>query len=160
MRVRTTDSIQVGFCILALLAAGGCTIHIGPQDGGDDTPTSIFITMVNDTGTALDPQIYVADASNGLDHLYDGSNQRTDFGLGGRGIIEPGKDATIATACDPPVFIATEGGLYGDDLDNPAGQGPPIMLEQDQSVRCGDHVTFTFSVVDGALQTSYTVEPL
>jgi hypothetical protein len=157
-----TPSIRMGLRLLGVLAvAGGCTIRIGPQDNGKNvTPTSIFITLVNDTKVALDPQLYIGPVSEGMSRLYAGSNQRTDFGLGLRGIIEPGKSDTIATACDPAVFIATLGGLSGADLSNPTGQGTPIVLEQGQNVRCGDHVTFTFSMVGDALQTSYTVEPM
>jgi hypothetical protein len=49
--------------------------------------------------------------------------------------------------------------VYGDDLNFPIGQGQSIVLEQDENVYCGDTVTFTFSVVGGALRTSHAVGP-
>lgn len=161
MRGRKTQaSIRTAVRIVSLLVVGGCTIHIGSQDGGQNvTPTSILIKMVNLTDTALDPQIYVGAVSDGLSRLYRASNHRTDFGLGGRGLVESGTDATLSLACDPVVFIATQGGAYGDNLDAPLGQGQPIVLEQNQNVYCGQKVTFTFSVSGGALTTTYVVEP-
>jgi hypothetical protein len=161
MRVRTTqDSIRTAVRVLSLLIVGGCTIHVGSQDGGQNvTPTSILIKLVNLTDTALDPQIFVGAVADGLSRLYRASNRRTDLGLGGRGLVESGKDATLTVACDPPVFIATQGGAYGDNLDAPLGQGQPIVLEQDQNVYCGQKVTFTFSATRGGLNTTYSVEP-
>ncbi len=162
MRVRKTSApTRACLTILVLFIIGGCTIRIGRRDDEPPAaPTTIAIRIVNDTPYALEPQVFVGAIANGLSQLYRSTNQRSDFGLGARGLVEPGKQVTISTACDPPVYIATQGGIFGEDLNFPRGQGQPIVLEQNRNVYCGDLVTFTFSATGNTLRTSHAVEPL
>ncbi len=159
MRVRKTrNSIHTAARLVALLMIGGCSIHVGRKDDSEQEapPPGILIKMVNDTEFALDPQLYVGPVSEGLSELFRSANLQTDFGVGGRGLLAANSDAALTVPCDPAVFIATQGGAVGDDLDNPIGQGQEIVLEQDQNVYCGQMITFTFTA-SGV--TSFVVEP-
>ena len=160
MRVRKTRNSILGLVAVAAgLATAGCTITVAPRDGTPATPPTITVKAVNRTGKPLDPQLYVASTSAGLDGLFAAANQQIDFGFAGLGLIESNKDISFTVGCDQQVYIATLGGAFGDDLNNPVGQGQQIVLEQELSVHCGDVVTFTYTAVGSSLRTSVAVQP-
>jgi hypothetical protein len=161
MRIRMIrNSIPLLVAVGVGLAVAGCTITIGqPQDTTPPAPTTMTVKLVNRTTMPLDPQIYVGSVTDGLDVLFAPANQRTSFGFAGLGLIEAGKDASFTVGCDDEVYIATFGGVFGDDLSAPVGQGQQIVLEQDLSVRCGDVAQFTFTADGNTLRTSVTIQP-
>jgi|GEM_PF-1858374 len=164
MRFRTkSDALTLIVGLGWLAAAGGCTFSLG-GDSGRDTPyippESILIKIVNQTGQPLDPQIYVGSVADGLDALFTSANKRTDFGLGGIGLLtDDVSKASFVLDCEE-VYIATRGGIFGPDLKAPTGRGQQYILEKDVNVRCGDVVTFTFAREGNTLRTSYAVETL
>lgn len=159
MRVKMTrSSIPALLAVCAGLAVAGCTITIGvPADGNPPAPTTMTVKVVNHTDKPLDPQIYVGSVSAGLDGLFAAANQQTSFGFAGLGLVEAGKEASFTIGCDQHVYIATAGGVFGDDLSAPIAQGQQIVLEQDLSVRCGDVAQFTFTASGDALHTSVSI---
>ncbi|HPM23092.1 MAG TPA: hypothetical protein PLP66_04265 [Phycisphaerae bacterium] len=155
---QTMGAVRLVGVVLAL-AAAGCTIQFGPDDNPPPQPSTITIKLYNGTTKPLDPEIYVGAISGGLGQLFTSANKRTDFGFAGLGLVEAGKEATLSVNCGAGVYIATAGGLYGDDLNAPLGEGQQIVLQEDLNVRCGDIVRFTFNPAGSSLETSYTVEP-
>ena len=161
MRIRKIrNSIPMLFAVCVGLAVLGCTITIGPpQDTTPPVPTTITVKLVNRTTKPLDPQVYVGSVSDGVDVLFAPANLQTGFGFAGLGLIEAGKDASFTVGCDQQVYVATAGGIFGNDLSAPVAQGQQIVLEQDLSVRCGDVAQFTFTADGNSLRTSYMIQP-
>ncbi len=164
MRVRKTFGPLAVVVVVGLLAAvAGCTFGLG-GDSGRDTPYvppgSILVKIVNETDQPLDPQIYVGAVADGLDALFTSANKRTDFGLGGVGLLTKDVNkASFVVDCEQ-VYIATRGGIFGPDLKAPTGRGQQYILEKDVNIRCGDVVTFTFASEGNVLRASYSVETL
>jgi hypothetical protein len=150
--------LSAGFVVLAAL---GCTITIdGSGDGSQPPPgTAIRVFVVNDTTKPLDAEMFVGSIANGLDHLFDAANKRTDFGIGNIGILDAAGQGSFTITCADPVFIGTQGGAFGDDLRNPSGHGEQFVLQEGLSVRCGDTVTFVFTAAGNTLQVGVAVEP-
>ncbi len=148
-----------------LLAAAPCSIEIAPSDGGnggDNTPpptTMITVRIVNNTDRPLNPQVYVAPVAAGADHIFDAANRRTHFGVGSTGVLAAGTEGSFTITCGDPVFIATKGGIFGDDLTDPVGRGQQIVLEEDVNVRCGEIVTFMFTNDGNTLIGGFGVTP-
>jgi len=140
------------------LAAGGCDRGLWSLDDNlPPTANAIVITAINRTEYPLDPEFYVGPLADGRDTLFSEANRRTDFGFGGLGLIEPGKQVSFSVTCGQPVYVATRGGIFGQDLTAPLDQGDMIILEQDVNVRCGQAVVFTFRASANQLLTSYSV---
>ncbi len=140
-----------------VLLLSGCIVQMESER---PVPASgIAVRIVNETDQPLDPQVYVGPVSEGVRGLFERRYKRTDFGVGGIGVLLGNSDAVLTIACDGEVLIATSGGVYGDDLNAPAGEGQQVVLEQGLNVQCGDTVTFRFQAVGGALRTSYSVSP-
>jgi hypothetical protein len=161
MRIRMIrNPVPMLMAVCVGLAVLGCTITIGPpEDTTPPPPITITVKLVNKTTKPLDPQIYVGSVSDGVDVLFAPANQQTGFGFAGLGLIEAGKDGSFTVGCDQHVYIATLGGIYGDDLSAPIAEGQQIVLEQNLSVRCGDVAQFTFTADGGELSTSVTIQP-
>jgi len=165
MRVRKTGVAIRTFLAASALLAAGCTLQLAPDGAGHGTPSvaasSITVKIINRTGKPLDPRVYVGRIANGLNGLFVAGNKRTDFGVGGVGILTPDTAvASFSVACDEGVFIATQGGIFGDDLTAPLDQGQQFVLEEGLNVRCGDMVVFAFYSSGDALITSFSVEHL
>ena len=154
-----------GFTWLAwtgMLLGTGCTIEVSPDGGGSSNttpPTVITVRIVNATGKALDPQIYVGPASAGAAALFTDANKKRDFGFGGLGYVETDAEASFTLACGQHVLIGTQGGAFGDNLNTPLGQGQSFIFEEDVNIRCTYLLTFTFSSNGGQLVTEYSVAP-
>ena len=148
---------------LPSLAAGllvaGCVITVEPIDTQPSTPTTITIRIVNNTNKALDPQIYVAPREVGAANIFQPQYLKTDFGLGNRGILAPRSDAVFTITCADQGLVGTQGGIYGDDLNNPIDQGRQVVLESGVSMQCGDYVQFRFDALLSELITTYSVTP-
>ncbi|MEW6249850.1 MAG: hypothetical protein AB1716_04330 [Planctomycetota bacterium] len=152
---------KVGLAALGCaLLAGGCTIDLGLRD--DPPPVNpaplITVQVINQTSKPLDPQVYIGRVAYGRDLLFDPVNKRTDFGFATIGLVAAGEQAEFTVECGVPVYIATAGGIYGDNLAVPLGAGQPKILEEGASVTCGDVITFTYTASGAALQTSYSVQ--
>lgn len=150
------------FALVVVLMLAGCTLQWVPEEE-EDTPdvpaTTITIKAVNKTDKPLDPQLYVGAVADGVAGLFVTDNKRTDFGLGGVGIIVGGADASFEVDCDTDALIGTQGGIYGDDLTAPDGTGEQKVLQEDLNITCGDLVTFTFSAGDDGLNVTLSIEP-
>ncbi len=156
---RLLRAAPLGVALGALIAAG-CTIQVNPRNQPPPAaPTTMTVKLVNKTGKPLDPQIYVGRVANGRDLLFSPVNQRKDFGFAMTGLLDVNDTAQFDVECGVPVYIGTAGGIYGDNLADPAGQGQPKILEEGASINCGDTATFTYSVSRGALLTTVQVAP-
>ena len=160
--------------VLALLAVfgpfmpGGCVVQVFTDGGGffgDNGAETIRIRVVNETTRALDPGIYIAsDTISDPNALFTAEHKFTRLGVGLLGVLGPGDSDTIEVACDQARTIGTDGGTFGggddgNDLSDPAGKGRQIILFQDQSVFCGDRVTFRYRRVGGEFTTVLEVRP-
>jgi hypothetical protein len=162
MSVRMTrSSIPTFAAFFTLAAVAGCTVHLAGSDGGTQTPppSAIAVRITNDTGKPLDPQLYIGPAAGGSAGLFIPANKRTDFGFGGLGLLEAGAAIEVTIPCDPAVLIGTAGGIFGDNLATPTGQGQPLVLDSSLNVPCGNVLTFTFTANGNALKISYSVAP-
>jgi len=155
-------------CILTValvpLSGGGCTITVGAFDGvSDDAPVEesgkIVVRVVNRTNVTLDPQIYVSAEPVTADELFASENKYTTFGVGTLGLLGGGGSDRFPLSCEQARVIGTQGGLFGDDLNNPDGSGRRIVLTQDYSVFCGGSVTFIYEREGDGFTTTYDVEP-
>lgn len=121
----------------------------------------ITLKISNQTNTLLDPQIYVAPASGGVENLFTLDHKRTDFGFGGIGVVLPNSEVSLAVPCGQNALIGTLGGVYGDDLSQPVAGGVQAVLEEGVNVRCGALVEFIFTADDpnAVLTTGFAVTP-
>ncbi len=145
------------------LAVAGCVITISGNgnDNGDDNPppTAVFtIRLYNQSDTTLDPQFYFSADATTVDQLFVSENKFTSFGVGTLGVLERGDSDEFTVECSAAHLLGTAGGAFGDDVNNPTGNGRLIVLTQDLSVFCGDVVSFVFDGSDGAYTTTYTVD--
>lgn len=147
--------------LLTLSAVAGCAFQIGDSDGDAQTapPSAIIVKIINNTGKPLDPQLYIGAASAGSQGLFTSVNKRTDFGFGGLGVLEAGATIELTVACDAALLIGTAGGIFGDNLNVPTGQGQSLVLDSSLNVPCGNVLTFTFTASGSTLRTSYSVTP-
>ncbi len=158
--VRVGGALLVGSALLGSLLTAGCMVQIGPQPTPPAPATTFTVHLVNHTGKPLDPQVYVGRVADGRAQLFASVNERTDFGVGTRGVLLANDQTQFDITCGEPVYVGTLGGIYGDNLNAPDGQGQMIILEEGASIHCGDSVTFTYSVNrSGALVTTYSVTP-
>jgi len=162
MCVRRFADFAQGTLAATLLLTAGCMFTLGSRDDEkqppDVPPTSITIKVVNDTDKPLDPEIYVGPVADGVDRLFRTANKHTSFGFAGLGVLEPRSQASSGVDCEGEVYIATRGGIFGDDLRDPLDRGQQIVLQQELSVHCGDVVRFTFSASGSNLTTSVSIE--
>lgn len=156
--------------IFGIFMPHGCVVQINTDDGGgssggDSTPQTVRIRVINLTTRALDPEIYVSpEVLADPNDLFDESHKFTRLGVGLLGVLGPGDSDTITLDCDEAMMIGTKGGVFGggddgNDLSDPAGTGRRIILIQDQSVFCGDRVTFRYRRESGEFTTTFDVEP-
>lgn len=151
---------RIGVCVTALVSSVvvGCTLQIDGSGGDTQTPANaITVRIENRTGKPLDPQLYIGAASAGSQNLFIPANKRTDFGFGGLGLLEVNTLVELPISCDPAVLIGTAGGIFGDNLAAPTGQGQPLVLESGLNVPCGNVLTFTFTASGSTLKISYSV---
>lgn len=138
----------------------GCLIGIGDGggDGGGGTPEKIRVTVVNQSGITLDPEIYKSAAPVTVEELFADGNKFTAFGVGTLGLLGPGGSDTFTLTCEEARVIGTRGGRFGDNQNNPDGFGQQIVLAQDLSVFCGGTLTIVYSRrPGGGFQTNHTV---
>jgi hypothetical protein len=159
MRVRMTAKRCGGLALLAWVGVAGCVFQVVPRnDTNNQGPSSISVKIINSTGKPLDPQMYIGRVDRGLGLLFASVNKRTDFGVGTTGVLLPDKTGVLDVECGGPVYIATQGGAAGDNLNAPDAQGQQIVLEEGLNIRCGDQITFTFNAAGGAIETTYAVK--
>jgi hypothetical protein len=146
----------------APLLMAGCAIEIddggGDGDGGGDSGV-ITITVVNQTNTTLDPEIYISATPVGIDELFGGANKFTLYGVGTLGLLGPNASDTFTISCEQARVIGTNGGRFGDNLNSPDGMGRQIVLTQDLSVFCGGALTFVYSRAGSGFDTTFAVTP-
>ena len=154
--------------VFGMFVPGGCVVQVFTDGGGffgGSSPETIRIRVVNETTRDLDPGIYIAsDTISDPNALFTAEHKFTRLGVGLVGVLGPGDSDTIEVSCDQARTIATDGGTFGggddgNDLSNPAGHGRQIILFQDQSVFCGDRVTFRYRRVGGEFTTVLEVRP-
>lgn len=144
---------------------GGCTISpaTNGNDNGPPPPppvTTFAVTIRNLTATTIDPDIHIsAAATTDPAALFVPANKYTRFGVGTRGLLAPGDVADFELDCAAAMAIGTPGGFFGDDLDNPDGQGQQRILTQATVFSCGDTVTFIFSRQGDAFETAVAIQP-
>lgn len=165
MHVRMTRGIE-RVCRLVLLLAlplAGCVIQVPTGPSGTDgtgqqaPPTSIVVRIVNDTDRPLDPQIYVGPPGGAAGDLFVVANKRTDFGVGKLGTLLAKSETSLVLECGKVGYFGTAGGIFGDDLNNPAGGGRPITLQEGANVWCGGEVTIWFENNANTLITTFAV---
>lgn len=151
----------VAFC--AMLSGGACVVDVVPIDtggdwlGGGDDATTITVVIINATNTTLDPEIYVSAENVGVQQLFQPARKYTRFGVGTLGLLGPSGSDSFELECTAVIVLGTQGGAFGDDLNNPDGTGRQIVLTQDLNVYCGDTVRFTFTGSGTNFDTSYQV---
>lgn len=143
--------------LVAWLAVGGCVIDVQPIPDGGSSPTTIKIRLINASGVALDPQLYLSATAVGTDELFVDGNKYTHFGFLNLGYLDSGDTESLDIECSAARIIATKGGSFGDDPANPIGSGQQRVLTQDLNVVCGDTVTFTFSRTGAQYSTTVSV---
>ncbi len=147
--------------LLAALLSAGCVITITKTDNGNDNQAAsevFHIRLVNQSDTTLDPQFYFSADATTVDQLFEGGNKFTSFGVGTLGVLDRGDAADFTVECSAAHLLGTAGGAFGEDLNNPTGNGRLIVLTQDLSVFCGDTITFVFDGRDGSYTTTYAVQ--
>lgn len=165
MRVRRSP-VAASMLLITLLTitSGGCVIRLNsPGEATDDpnaaTAGTILVRIVNNTDQPLDPQLYVGLVANGVEQLFTEANRRNDVGVGNVGVILANSEDALSVDCTEPVYVATKGGIFGEDLSNPTDTGRETILEQGRTLMCGDLLVFTFSAQGTSLITSVTVTP-
>jgi hypothetical protein len=148
--------------ILVLSGLAGCVVTVSNDGGGNGSgqppaPTTITVNIVNDTNVALDPQVFIAANNVSATDAFAPVNQFTDFGVGSLGILDANDSATLTVDCDAAAIIATQGGIFGNDLNHSDGQGQQIVLRQNESVFCGSTVTFTYTRAGSGFTTTFKV---
>ncbi|MCK4341532.1 MAG: hypothetical protein KAY37_07415 [Phycisphaerae bacterium] len=159
MHVRMTPrSIPPIVAVAALLVAGGCVLRVVPaEDDGTSSASAIKIKIVNATSKPLDPQIYVGSPEGGVEGLFVPENKRTNFGVGSLGVMLPQSETSFSVMCGELGLFGTQGGIFGQNLENPDGSGRQVVLQENINVQCGDLVTFAFSAQGNTLVTTYAV---
>lgn len=161
MRTWKTRGIMA-CCAAAILATTtGCLQRVADDDSSASVVPNAIITIkvINRTTLPLDPEIYIGPIADGKDNLFSDANKESDFGVGNRGVLLPDDEASFYVRCGDEVFVATHGGIFGEDLADPDGAGQELVLEEDVNVRCGDQITFVFDDAGNSLVTAYSVAP-
>ncbi len=148
---------------LAPLLALGCTVTVDPNPnngggGANPDPDTVTIRVFNRTNTTLDPEIHVATAPVTITQLFFNSRKYTDFGVGTLGLLGPRGSDSFALPCSQVRVLGTEGGAFGDDLNNPDGRGRQIVLTQELVFDCGSVITFSFERDGDGFTTAFEVE--
>jgi hypothetical protein len=130
----------------------------GDGGGGDGTPTTITVHLINQTSTTLDPEIYIASEWISVEALFDPSLKFTAYGVGTLGLLAEHGEDTFTLACNTVGMLATQGGKFGDNLNNPTGVGRQIILWQNANFYCGDTITITYSGSGTKFDTNYRVD--
>lgn len=153
-------------CGAALLAcwltvSGGCPQSSDDNGGSGEpnTPTTIRVRIVNQSGVTLDPEFYASGAAVGLDELFQPGNKFTRFGVGTLGILGRLSSDEFVIDCSAARVIGTRGGRFGDDLNDPIGTGRQIVLTQELNVFCGGRLTLTYSRSGDTFTTTFDVQP-
>ena len=116
------------------------------------------MTVINQSGVTLDPEIYKSATPVGVAELFADGNKFTAFGVGTIGLLGPGGSDSFELTCEEARVIGTKGGKFGDNQNAPDGNGQPIVLAQDLSVFCDGALTITYSRrLNGGFETNHTV---
>ncbi len=152
--------------VALLLPAGGCVVRRPATEGTEEAevvdtgpPTRITIRISNSTNKPLDPQFYIGGPDVAADDLFVAENARSNFGVGGLGLILPQNEVVITVDCDKLGVFGTQGGSVGDDLTSPDAVGRPIVLAENVNIDCGDTVHFFFESDGRQLVTTFQVVP-
>lgn len=154
--------------VFGMFMPRGCVVQVFTDGGGSfggGSSDTIEVRVINETTRALDPGIYVAaDTITDPNALFTDEHKFTRLGVGLLGVLGPGDSDTIEISCDQARTIGTDGGTFGggddgNDLGDPAGHGRQIILIQDQSIFCGDRVTFHYRRSEGEFTTVLEVKP-
>lgn len=143
--------------LTVVLATGGCGVRVVSDDTSPPASTTITVRIINNTNYPLDPQIYIGTVDAGAAGLFVAANKYTDFGVGGLGTMLGRTEASFTVNCGELGLIGTQGGIFGEDLQEPLGSGRQVILQENVNVNCGDEVTFAFSAEGDSLITSYGV---
>lgn len=145
----------------------GCSITVDPPDdggnGGDggggppDPQQVITVNLINETGTTLDAEFYVAAGPVSVDELFSAGNKFTMFGVGTIGLLADFDSDSFALDCATARVLGTRGGRFGDNLNQPDGMGQQIVLSQDLNIFCGDTLTIRYRFSNGQYQTVFEV---
>lgn len=145
------------------LSIGGCIIvddGNGGGDGGGDGPTKIRVVVINQTGTSIDPEVYVSATPVDVNGLFADANKFTAYGFRNTGLLAAFAQDTFSINCDAARVLGTKGGTFGDDPANPLGTGTQRVFTQDLTVACGETLTLVYSrSLGGDFETTYTVTP-
>ncbi|MBU0641303.1 MAG: hypothetical protein KKB50_20790 [Planctomycetes bacterium] len=161
---KTLGTLAVLVAACFLVGGGACVVSVDPAGNGGGGGTgsnytttvnvthggaddnAVKIIVVNSTGETLDPEIYVStEAVIDTAELFTDARKYTSFGVGNRGLLGDFDTDSFTLECATARVIGTQGGLFGDDLENPDGVGQQRILVLDSSYTCGDTITFTFS---------------
>lgn len=158
--------LMLVLAVSALGASLGCVIRVttGGGDGGDSNappvPTMITVRVVNTSDVSLDPMLYFSDQFTPPDQLFADGNKFTAYGVGTLGILADNDSSTFSIECTGATTIGTKGGSFGDDLSSPIGTGQQIIVRMDESIFCGQTLTFTYRRDGhGGFTTDFEVSP-
>lgn len=150
--------------LVAALSMGGCTVIVdnnnnnGNSNDNSNRPPGIRIKVVNKTNVTLDPELFIlAQVTVDPNLIFQPGNRFTRYGVGTRGLLGPNGSDEVDLDCETTYTIATFGGAFGDDLDNPLGRGTQRILLLGSSFTCGDLITLTFSGSAGSYVTTVAV---
>jgi hypothetical protein len=116
---------------------GGCIVVVPSEPNGDPgsaSPSPITVTLINITEHDLDPELYVAPGPISSEaQLFSPVFKVTNFRARGliEGVSNPGSEiqrAVLTFDCKNARYIATPGGVFGDDQSDPIGTGGPVIL--------------------------------
>lgn len=149
--------------LVAGLSMGGCTFIIDGNNNGNSNhnsnrPPGVRIKVINKTNVTLDPELFIlGQVTVDPNLIFQPGNRYTRYGVGTRGLLGPNGSDEFDLDCETTYTIATFGGAFGDDLDNPLGRGTQRILLLGSSFTCGDMVTLTFSGAGGSYLTTVAV---
>lgn len=149
----------IAACVALLV---GCTITVGPPTdnggSGGGSEGEITIRLVNRANVTLDPQLYISSTPTSVDSLFSSSRKFTAFGVGTLGLLAPDSSDSFSLGCDELRVVGTRGGSFGDDLNNPEGQGRQLVLTQDLNIFCGSVLTLTYRRSGDGFETTFDIE--
>lgn len=159
----------ITFAVLAGLTMGGCTLVVdgnnnnnsnGGSNGNDNNegPPHVRIKVINESNVTLDPELFVLpQVTVDPNIVFQAEHRYTRYGVGTRGLLGPNGSDEFDLDCETTYTIATFGGAFGDDLDNPLGRGTQRILLLGSSFTCGDRVTLRFSPSGNGYVTTVAV---
>jgi hypothetical protein len=170
-RLRIATVAQPLLAIAAIFFHPGCTLSVGPGNGGtgsntnrnegspgDDQLRVKFRNLLSNVD--VDTQFFatnqvLADPANDL--FVPANLIQVGIGAAGTGILLADTDDQIDVPCTDHLTIGTEGGAFRNpDTGAILGNGDQRVLQVGLIFDCGDTITFTYSSQDG----QYTVDIL